>query len=101
MMKDWHVVGQRVVSIVHWHATLPSVLYPTKGNVFTIREVRADSVRQADDVFFTLVEIVNENPIGGTEPAFHESGFRPVRPTSIESLRAMLDPKPSMAREDA
>lgn len=88
-------VGQKVVCIND--RGIENDLFergPTKGEVYTIRNIRTD---KRGNVGFRLVEIVNQpNPrrepdeTGDREAGFYARRFRPVKTTSIEIFKAML-----------
>jgi hypothetical protein len=92
-------VGQQVVCISDhwlndplWRRTVRT--YPKANSIYTIREIRLGRIL----VGFCFHEF--ENPRaqfsnGYLEPAFKSENFRPVRRTSIESLRRLLVPMDS------
>lgn len=97
----WHRVGQKVVCKVDaswgrtvWDLLEGKVADPVKGQIYTIKDVLAEN----GDVGFRFEEITRD---GGLH--YVSTGFEPVRDTSIESLRQLLNPTPEQRRalEDA
>ena len=74
-------------------------LLPVRGRVYTVREVVPMMREGWDEDGLLLEEIVNPiqtRPNGNTfELTFRMSRFRPVRTTSIDIFRAMLEPVPT------
>lgn len=94
-------VGQLVVCIREFSSRRPlkGEVFPTKGMVYTVRDVRTDGIPWFDCTAYILLdEIVNpKDPVLKVEPYFHALNFRPVRTTSIEVFNTMLKP----VKEDA
>ena len=70
--------------------------------VYTIREVYVDP--HYDELFFHLREFLNpvrDFALGWMENGYVHERFRPVRDTSIESLRGLLSPTPDDVRRYA
>lgn len=97
-------VGQKVVCVLAAKpatmARIPNGVWPVKGSVYVIREIR-DDYREDGLLTILLREIDNSHLTGLSfgewgrayrEPGFHERGFRPVRETSIECFRVHLAP---------
>jgi len=95
-------IGQKVVCLdnrlrgggVYARETLPKV-----GSVYTIRAIVPCKVYGYDEDGLLLVEVVNSerqylSPRGPIthELAFRITRFRPVRTTSIDAFRKMLEP---------
>jgi hypothetical protein len=96
-MADWYV-GQSIVCIDDrdqrpgW--TGP-VVYPVKGQTYTIREISTEG----GPCGFRLEEILNEKlrgPYGLFEPRFNPRRFRPVKNTSIDVFTALLVKNPDL-----
>ncbi len=99
-MQDWHVAGQQVVCIDDRpHVTCDEIAARLRlKRIYTIREVTCDG---PDSIGFLLVEVINPrdqfvtgNGAEEVEPSYAATRFRPVRPTSIETLRSLLSPMP-------
>lgn len=93
-------IGQLVVCIRDFSSRrpLPGEVFPTKGMVYTVRDIVDGKLVGNNKTYIRLEEIVNPiEPRYGYEPAFHVLNFRPVKPTSIEVFNAMLKP----VKEDA
>ena len=101
-------VGQKVVCVnarprrKDLHPRYVSTVTPRLRAVYTIRDIFDASPYGFDEPALLLVEIVN--PVRGysapTGPVVCEqfwlaSRFRPVRTTSIDIFRAMLEPVPT------
>ena len=99
-MTNWHV-GQKVVCIRDLSACgLQVELVPQVGVIYTIRSIEW-GLRPLDRVFFRFEEIVNETMIyasGKHECSFGCDNFRPVKETSIETFRALLEPLPEFEK---
>ena len=89
-MKDWHVVGQKVVCINA--APVPNPGHPARvlRAIYEIAEVR---------VMYGEIGLgFREHPLpggrtfkdGGRHWLWNAEDFRPVRPTSIECFKAIL-----------
>jgi hypothetical protein len=111
-VKDWCRPGQRVVCLRDdWESV--NVNRPSRCQIYTIRTVEINdrcTCLPADTVMLRFEEIVNSelfcylcNSPG--EPQFVSTAFRPVRDTSIEDLRTLLNPTPDQVygelRDDA
>ena len=105
-MKDWCRPGQVVACISDdWQqggVRYPHIAAPAKDQVYTIRGTGAEPCLcnpAGQHVYITLVEVVNRKAECARcqrfgEVRFHSDHFRPVRDTSIESLRGLLSPGP-------
>jgi hypothetical protein len=73
----------------------PSYITPIRGVVYTVRDVVwfYDAEVGGGGAHLLLEEIVND-PIAGRELAFRARRFRPVRDTSIDVFRKLLEPQP-------
>lgn len=97
-------VGQRVVCIIQGKAPAfcPVAVYPNKGSVYTVREVRDDRPMGGSPEVILLCEIDNRHCIGARgpgvrafiEPAFNSRGFRPLCESRLDQFRAHLTPTP-------
>lgn len=86
----WHI-GQRVVCVDDKGFNEKGLIYPIKGKVYTIREVKY--YPDGDFYSFRLEEIVNqpkEYKQGYGEKAFREFRFKPLDEKRLDIFRAML-----------
>jgi hypothetical protein len=92
-------VGQRVVCIddriPHTHKFHKGEVQPTRGTIYTIREIVPPTVRYPEEGLY-LAEIVNppRKLRSGryVELIFRPYRFRPVRSTSIDVFLQMVEP---------
>jgi hypothetical protein len=101
-MTNWAFeVGKQVVCIIDLSLMRGSLLYPShfvwpvyKG-IYTLRVVRMQNdwgFPDRESLSLGLEGIVNI--FNGTDCLFHSSGFRPVKNTSIECFKKLLNPLP-------
>lgn len=80
---------------------IPEGIWPDKGGVYTVREVRDDK-KPSGGLTVLLHEIDNSHLIGRqfkygfghAEPGFPETGFRPLSETRLDQFRQHLAPQP-------
>ena len=101
-------IGERVVCVNarNWPRYPDPVTLPTEGAVYTIRGTVDCHGLGYDEDGLLLEEIVNpaclrdlpSGPFRG-EVCFRVSRFRPLRTTSIDAFKAMLQPAPKEPAE--
>lgn len=86
-------IGQQVVCLGFLGAD-PTVQYPVKSQVYTIRGFCQQAMDIHQCTYIWLEEILNPVAFGICETAFISVKFRPVKKTSIEIFTTLLTPTP-------
>ena len=100
-MKDWHV-GQRVVCVsdfVDKKDDIYTTIYPTKGQILTIRSV---DIEGDEEIGLRFEEIVNKKEYwnrGYLEASFIDHRFRPLDETRLDQFRVHLKTVPKRVEE--
>ena len=96
-------VGQHVVCIWDaWgrsHPKLAGVVWPVKGQVYTVREIRLIESREVTGLALWFMEISNpvvkfKNVAEPMEVGFAARRFRPLNESRLDIFRAHLAPSP-------